>query len=246
MNSTDARQRIDDNLHAIQAILCSFGRDLEIPTGNAEFRAEPSSYLRIRPRRIFDAAQLSSYANVTGAYLIFEELVDPRQILAAPLTNQTICGFVDVEQDEPLLMAFWAARLTSHYNEQFQLLVGSHGYPCGAGLSSPHLFAFGHEFPTVLILRSSSPFLGRVNRYAGLLTTGRADAVSYRSNQFAEHPHALGTSVAPVPQVESEVMELEASLEALNEMERVSVAEEARAEAELDDSRITYTLARGE
>ncbi|SRR5713101_5014084 len=245
MNSTDARRRIDDNLHAIQAILCSFGRDLEIPTGNAEFQAEPSSYLHIRPRRIFDAAQLSSYANVTGAYLIFEELVDPRQILAAPLTNQTICGFVDVEQDEPLLMAFWAARLTSHYNEQFQLLVGSHGYPCSAGLSSPHLFAFGHEFPTVLILRTPPPFLGRITRYAGLLT-GRVDAVSYRSRQLAEHPRALGTAVPPVPQVESEVMELEASLEALNEMEAVSAAEEARTEAELDDSRIAYTLARDE
>jgi hypothetical protein len=245
MNTTDARRRIDDNLHAIQAILCSFGRDLEIPTGNAEFRADPSSYLHTRPRQIFDAAQLSSYANVTGAYLIFEELVDPRQILAAPLTNQTICGFVDVEQDEPLLMAFWAARLTSHYNEQFRLLVGSHGYPCSAGLSSPHLFAFGHEFPTVLILRTPSPFLRRITRYAGLLT-GRVDALSYQSHQFAEDPRALGTPVPPVAQVESEVMELEASLEALNEMEAVSAAEEARAEAELDDSRIAYTLARDE
>lgn len=246
MSSTDARRRIDDNLHAIQAILCSFGKDLEVPTGNAEFPAEPPSYLRMRPRRIFDATQLSSYANVTGACLILEELVDPGPILAAPLTNQTICGFVDVEQDEPLLMAFWGARLTSHYNEQVQLLVGAHGYPCSAGLSLPHLFAFGREFPTVLILRNPSPFLRRVTSYAGLLTTGGIEAVSHRSHEFAQPSRAPGAPVPPVPQVESEVMELEASLEALNEMERVSAAEEARAEEELDDSRIVYTLARDE
>jgi len=207
----------------LQAIMSSLGRSRNFSFGF--FGPEQE-----HPR---DPSELSlSRHHTTGCQVVFYEIMAQRYQGKTRATVQTLGSFLDVEYDEPLIMAWFGARMAGEFGEDLDLLWESPSQLLGVPAQMMGSFLLAPYSSSVLSLHASFWHTPRL-RFFSLEPEPSALLFGMRG----------GKAVVVADKTRSQSVDEEGA-EAFELMAQAEAEEEARAELELDDSRTAYTLAR--